>query len=603
MTLRPEPVVALLVTGVLLCMIRFLDHETAAPIAVAGVLVAMVLAAHPAGVVSFAAVAVASPQLYRWVRRNAPAATTILAATIALLALLLFAGSDLEQRRSDAQLTRTYASSDAWRDELTRYTRLSQHHYGTPLRRGSVALMLLAVLAFTLRRRRTAPRLLNFPASVLTVGLVLLIATPSKWPSHFGTLIGVGAVAIAAEAARLREGPERSRAWDLWPFLAVSVTTIAVAWSWLVRESWNAVDLRTLDWNPGVELWLPVSRISSLLPPLVLALVLLVALRRGHRDMLPQISWRVVSWTAPLVVVPLIGFTAALLLADTARTSSWTLARQNLESVAGVSSCGLADDMLVPLEESARALPVVLAGDGRRTPGWVPPPPIENLPRFALGPTRVESASTPWFALPANRRFGVYVAGSPRTSDRILLEWGRVRADQVDLLAAAELDIVVGPLSGTAPWRFIASSNLAAAVPRATGVRVSLRPEIAPAAAIAFTAPVTYKVDALARRTDGAQARTLVFPNLLTYFPCADLPRVSRGAVEVPDHVVTWTNEISPLRYPATSPFAGVVDLYPLHLLPTSDSEYPPATVFAYEVERSIPGSERLAAVASTVTS
>src|SRR5207247_1966227 len=41
MTLRPEPVVALIVGGVLACTVRFLERGTAAPLAIAAVLVAL----------------------------------------------------------------------------------------------------------------------------------------------------------------------------------------------------------------------------------------------------------------------------------------------------------------------------------------------------------------------------------------------------------------------------------------------------------------------------------------------------------------------------------------------------------------------------------
>ena len=49
MTLRPEPLTALLVASVLLCTIRFVERSTAAPLAVAAILVPLAVTAHPSG--------------------------------------------------------------------------------------------------------------------------------------------------------------------------------------------------------------------------------------------------------------------------------------------------------------------------------------------------------------------------------------------------------------------------------------------------------------------------------------------------------------------------------------------------------------------------
>ena len=63
----------------------------------------------------------------------------------------------------------------------------------------------LAVLAFLLRRRRERASL-DLASASLGVALRLLIATPSKWPWHFGALVGIAAVAVASETIRLSQG-------------------------------------------------------------------------------------------------------------------------------------------------------------------------------------------------------------------------------------------------------------------------------------------------------------------------------------------------------------------------------------------------------------
>jgi hypothetical protein len=110
-TLRPEPVTALFVTRVAACMVVFLERELTAAVAVVAAFVALAVSAHHAGVVAVAPIVVAAPRLLRWVRPNMAAATAIVAASLALLPILLFVGADLEQRRLDAQVVRTVSHS------------------------------------------------------------------------------------------------------------------------------------------------------------------------------------------------------------------------------------------------------------------------------------------------------------------------------------------------------------------------------------------------------------------------------------------------------------------------------------------------------------
>ncbi|MGH3132584.1 MAG: arabinosyltransferase domain-containing protein, partial [Gaiellaceae bacterium] len=602
MTMRPEPLTAVLVMGVMVCIVLHLERGTTAPIAFAAVLVVLALSSHHAGVVSFAPLLVAAPPLARWARARVAVATTIAASTSALLATLLFVGSDLEQRRLDAQITRLYGATETWRDEIARYALLSEQDYGTSLRRLSVVLIALAVASFVLRARRARRGLLDFPAAVLAAGMVLLVLTPSKWPSHFGALLGVAAVAFAAEAARLRAEAARQRSWRAWPFVALGAATAATAWSWWTREQWNVIDLRTLEWFPGFESRFPLSQLATLLPLLVLAAAIVVALARGRRDRLPALPWSVAALTGPLIAVPVIAFGVGVLVADAAKTDGWTLTRQNLESVLGDPACGLAEELVIPVRSSARALVAAQPAGERRTPSWAPPPPVASLPRHALGPTGEDSASTGWFVLPGDGRFGLYVAGTPGPADGLVLDWGRRTGGGVELLSSDAVAANTGVLTGTSPWRFFATGDLPAPAPNASFVRVTLRSDSMPGSAVAVTAPVTYANEELARRMDRASP-TLVLPNLVTYFPCADLPVLGDGVVEVPHHVLVSSNPHSAIRYPISSPFAGLVDVYELERLPISDSTNPPDELFAFEVDRRIPGGKELPPDSAKVTS
>ena len=322
MTVRPEPVVALLVTGVLACTVRFVDKPTPAPLAVAVSLVALAIAAHPAGIVSLAPLLVVAPKLARWGRAQ-PAVVTILTTSfVASVVVMAFVGSDIRLRSADAGTFRTFGdASSTWRDELTRYALMSTSVYQTPPRRAAVALMILAVLAYLVWRRRS--ELLNLPGASLAVSLVLLIPTPSKWPIHFGALLGITALAVASETTRLRLAANGSTDLRVRPFLVIAGASIAAAWSWWPRAPWNDLDLGTLDWTLGFETsQLSLANLAALVPFAVLLLLTVLTIARGHR--LHRVPWRVASWTTPIVVIPALVFTAGLLIADTVKADGST---------------------------------------------------------------------------------------------------------------------------------------------------------------------------------------------------------------------------------------------------------------------------------------
>jgi arabinosyltransferase C len=446
--------------------------------------------------------------------------------------------------------------------------------------------MFLAVFAFVLRASRERRGLLDFPATVLAVGLLLLVLTPSKWPSHFGALAGFAAVAFGAEAARLRHEGLRAVRWHAWPVFALVAASAVAAWSWWTRQQWNVIDLRTLDWHPAFEDRIPIAQLAALLPFLALGAVVVVALVRHRRDRLPRAPWAVAAWTGPLLVVPLVVFTVAVLVADAAKTDGWTLTRQNL---GGSTECGLADDVVVPVPGSARAVADVRIR-GARTAAWVPNPPVEGLPHVALGPIGAGSASTPWFPLPADGRFGLYVAGVPGTDDRLRLEWARLGGSRVVPLGTDDAGVRADPLAGNTPWRFYSAAELPTPPPAARLVRFTVTSDSAPGAAVAVSAPVTYDVEPLSSRAN-RDSRALVLPNLFTYFPCTELPELRGGIVEVPSHVLVSPNPFSPIRYPISSPFVGLVDVYELERLSTADSPSPPDELVAFEVRTDIPGA------------
>ena len=600
MTLRPEFATALFTAGTMACAVRFVEREATAPLAVAAVLVPLASTAHHAGIVSAAPIVASGPAVIRWARRNRMVATTVALASAALAATLVFVGSDLAQRLRDAHDARSYLTGTTWLDEAQRYALLSVEPFATPVRAVSVVLMGLTVAAFLLRRRHGKHPLLDLPASTLAVGLLMLAVLPDKFPWHFGALLGVAAVAASAETARLREDAAVSHGWQVRPFVAIAAGIVTSIWVWSSLLPWSPLDLRTLDWIRAFD-DLHLQTVVVLLP--LVALVAATVAGIVRRDMYPwRVPWRVAPWTALMIAVPVLAFTAGVLVVDTARTGSWTLGRQNVDALRGNAGCGVVDDVSVALPESARPLSPTQRPVSGETPAWIPPFPLERTPRLALGPTGSASSSSPWFRLPADASIGFFAAGTPTTSSDIRLTptdflglvWGSERRGRIRTLPPGEMDVSVEATElGTDPWHFFAAPQLPSRDPRANAVRITLRSRIRPGAAVAVTAPVTYSTTSLASLVDRASTRTLVMPPLVMYLPCAHEPELKHGVAEVPTYIVARQvlgNSPTPVRY-GTSPFRGLLDLYPVTYLPVANTSNPVSDFVVFRVDRHIPGA------------
>jgi hypothetical protein len=590
MTLRPEPVIALLVTGVLACAIRFLERESAAPLALAAVLVALALSAHPAGIVTFAPLLVVAPQLYGWARERLAASAAIVLGSGALLITLAFVGADLERRRLDAQAIGTYGSTDSWRDEILRYSSLLAEGPGTPLRRASVGLIALVVLAYVLRATRERRQLLDLAAPALAVALVLFIATPSKWSWHFGTLIGLVAVGAACETARLVDERRRTSGWSVRPFLVLGAAALVAAWSPGLRHEWMELDLRTLEWTLGLERGLfTLPKLATVVPIALLAGALLLPLARG-RDRLYDAPWRAASWAAPAIAFPLLAFTTGVLVADAAKTDAWGLTRQNLDALAGDLECGLADDAVVASTASMRPLRGLGTPAATEPPPWAPSSPVDRVPVLYLDLVdgRLE-APTRWFRAGSQGRIGVFVSGTPAAPARLDLEWGRARGDAVETLSREPVSALTLP-EEPVPWRFLPAGELPAPPAGANAVRLRLSADSPTPATLLVSAPVAYDNESLGERLADDSARTLVPPHFLLYVPCVEQPRLVDGAVEVPDRIVGARESFFPVFGQEATPFTALLDVHRLRRLPLADSPAPPGTVVVYEVDRRVPG-------------
>ena len=282
MTLRPEPVTAFFLVAVLACVVRFRERESAGPLALATVLVPLAILGHPAGILTLAPLLVVGADIFRWARANVAAAGTLLASGIGLFAVLAFVGSDLEQRRSDAQWTRTYGPHADWRDEFLRYscsrtTRTARRCGGRRWRSSGSPCSRSSCDGGGTGSPSRPPRGVARPDADPPARDPEPASLPvRRAPRARGGRSRRGDGAAARRGRRLErlegEAVPRARSGDAGRRLGV----VAAA----RLESARPADV---DWTPGIEDSLPLQSLAVALPFLLLAGALLVARRRRGR--------------------------------------------------------------------------------------------------------------------------------------------------------------------------------------------------------------------------------------------------------------------------------------------------------------------------------
>ena len=347
MTLRPEPVTALLTVAVLACAVAFHVRPRATPLVIAAVLVPLTLTAHHAGVVVVAPLLAILPALWKWARTERWLTSALVTASTALLLVLFSLGADVAQRMTDAADTAQFATgTEPWYLEYRRYEVLGAYFYATPLRHASVAVFALVAASFLLRTRQSRDAL-DVPSIALLCGLGLLLFTPSKHPWHFGALLGVAAVAAGGEALRLEREARLAAPFRFRPLVLASCLVALVGWTWWWRRASSSYDLVTLDWRPAFESTVPLVILAALIPIVALFIVAYVDLFRHGPAAVGSSAGRVVSWSTVMLTIPVVTFAMVILTTDSVRTASWTLTRQNLGALTGNAGCGVADQLRV----------------------------------------------------------------------------------------------------------------------------------------------------------------------------------------------------------------------------------------------------------------
>jgi len=632
-TLRPEPFVAVLAALVILAVRRFHQTERLGNLVVAAIAAAAAVSVHPEGIVAIAPLAVAIPALYRWTRERrwerwcALAAVALVAG--AVLTLLVFADTDVTRFADSRDVFATDLFHHySWRDEPYRYELVFSPDlgpYATVARRATVLLALVPIALFLTRTDRRRNPDLDLPTLSLMLGVAALVFTPSKWPWQLGVLVPFAALAAAGEVRRLVMEPTgASRARRLVLALGGSVLASIVAWRG--HAFWNQFSVLDVDFGRGGSGFLGVDLSSpAVWAGIVAGAAVIVGLivfgrrpRRGTLRERADTGLTALGAGALAVSAALIAaVTLALFVVDGFGTPSWTLAKQNVDSVVG-STCGFADDLSVVDPARGRALPVVDAADPSAAVDALPPavalgPPLEFAPDGvdpALRPvpglesrwgSRVGSDASqgafvsPWFSLDQSivgagddrGRIVLFLAGRINAdTTRLFVQIGRQNGSGIDSVEVTEF-----PALGDLPeWNAVLLDVFAQIPVDADRVRlIGVDGADDRGGWLAFGNPRVVRPEPMTRLLEAPGQSSLIAPWMRPYFPCATQPRVEPGVSEPPDFVF---GDVLTIAYPQ-SPMEYVGDLYPMSRLLLLDESGNPAPLFAAErVEKDLaPGT------------
>jgi arabinosyltransferase C len=579
-TLRPEPLIALLVSISLWAAMRWHHGSNPTFVLIGLVASALALSMGASGVVALAPWILLLPRIFFSIRAAAREAlpflvvSALLGSTIFVLALLSSGEVQFWSAARNSFQSEVHHSSGLL-DEASRYQGLFSLPHSNSVRQLSVLLPLVAPLMFVIRLKAGSRSPLNVPVLAFVVAVVLLGLTPSKWIWHFGAMTPLVTVAVALETYRWKSAKApMPRGGVLVVAGFLSLIAILVWDGWF---GWNIMALGDIE-ELGTAL-----RVHELPTPAILAAAAVVGLafvstisgtRRQASAM--HILQDFIRHLLPVTGFVAIGIALFVFVADGLFLSpDWSLARQNLAELKG-DTCGAAEHTMMHFGDR-KALPTIASlGPFDGIPG-----PLARHRQVSIEPAR-ESISfaddnsifttwesngsskdglgwfaSPWFGLEGldtRQRAGLLVdAKGPFSSERDDL------FVQVAYRVGSQLD--PGPLlqSGSryssSTWKPL-NIGFHLAAPSASAVRiVAMNRPTGSAGSLAFSEPYVYESNSsLEEQQRFRGGPVLVAPHLGTYFPCFEQPELKGGQAQVPSLVLSaggWPLELpgSPYRY------------------------------------------------------
>lgn len=502
------------------------------------------LIAHTAGVLVLLPLALGAKSAAQLIRRTARSTTDAVAAVLCVVSCAATAAvagfadgslNDFLRGSSSFGGGLDTGPPDPLGDEVDRYRLLlGDQSTGNFALRAPALLLLLIVPFFVLlcvrarQRRRPLPRPLWLTGWTCTLGLVLLVCTPSKWPWHFGAFAGVATIFLSHLAL---SAPDLARRYLGTRRLTFVVGSLLLAgsggWIWLAAQGRNTwAD----DVLPGVPLAgepLP----SAVAPAVVLAGALVVTLV-PRRD-----AFTAIHLARAIAVCFLVGELAFLVggfaLATVRTRDSWS---PWADAVADPLARRCGEARVLRAADPGSARPVAVLAGAPATDGFdrdvraagSPPEPgpatAEVYGSLTAGPATM---TTPWLRLPADlsadKQLMTTVSGVTGAGNTLTAEFAAASDGGYRVVARSDFAAPEDSLS----WRDVAISDGTALPAGTTAFRLTAK---VTQDWLSFAMPTVRDVvpvgDFLPR--DG---HTLVDWQLNWLYPCQGQPVIANGVV------------------------------------------------------------------------
>ncbi|WP_094460083.1 arabinosyltransferase domain-containing protein [Enemella evansiae] len=561
--LRPELWFAVGSGIVVWCVLVALHRRWVWPLLIGALVAGLTVGVGPTGLLALAPFVVAVRPLWRWLRHDRLRLAAVSVAWLACLGAvvpIMFADQSLTSVLSSNSARATYGPVfPVWMDPI-RYWRLYQSYAARQwtVYLAAVALVLLGWRLWRVRRGAVGMlsgvnRRVAWLVVGTALGLVVAMAlSPTKLPHHFGSLLLLGPLAMAA-CVRLVER-DRGRGFAA-VLLGGSVAMFGISlhgnntW-WKLSTLGLLADKNPLRVGP-VPVW----------PFVVLAGVLLgVCIWRGLPGWLRagrlRAGWRAgrAAGAYTLGVVVLVGsqyanFAQAAILRGPDR---YTMASAALSAMAG-EPCKLARSLAYEPDPSAGVL---------RTSGAMPFDGTDaGLPVWTANPAAPDRLETGWYdwsdSVHGGGRWPLVIAASGLDAGhRVRVEFNdgsskQLSATRKTLGTSALSDIRVEPGNRVSSFRLVAESDGAPMPDPKTG---QVEPFVVSAPRVPVTRPLLELVQ---------EKKVAIAWNLAFFGPCFDTPRESRGRVEIADYLLSDSRQPGNISYNSRSggPFAGVLGL------------------------------------------
>lgn len=574
-SLRPEIFFALGAGIVLLCVLDALHRRSTTPLLLGALVAGLTVGAGPTGLFALAPFVIAAPRLWRWLRPTSPrtvgptpsrrlsptrlrlaALAAVWLASLGAIVLVMFGDQTWASVQSANHARTAFGPIYPFWEDYQRYWKLwwsfAARQFSVYLPAIAIAYLLWQVL------RRHLPGL-NRLVAIQVIGgavalLIVLVLGPTKLPHHFGALLLLGPLAMAAATHLLTEFT-RSRARTVARSSAFliggSVVVLGLAlhydntW-WKLSTLGLALDKKALAVGP-VPVW----------PGIVLAGLVLAGwlLRRIPRRGLSA-RWAL-AYAVALAVLSGSQYANFALAAVDRGPERYTMASAAISAMMS-DGCKLERSLHYEPDPAAGVLPGAEPGSFITTHE-------AGLPVWAADPLVPDGIRTEWYDVPADVRSGrwplVIAASGIDEHHRVTVEYdtGELRpltATRKTLGTSQLSDIRLHPSEKVTRFRIIAESDGPATLVDTIGEHAT--GELIPFVVAAPRVPVTRPLLELAQESTVAVAWNLAF-----FAPCLDTPWQARGRVQIADYILSDSEQPGNMSYHSRSggPFAGVIGL------------------------------------------